>query len=104
MLKANDSDRWHWLITKHATSRMDVFTTHLWDRSVGRSLPGRAGVQRLARLLARPMHAFGFERAGVHAISRGDTPCPLVGYSAGEEVHLADNILREGEEHSTALC
>src|SRR5215208_3073271 len=31
MLKAKDSDPWHWLITKHATSRMDVFTTHLWD-------------------------------------------------------------------------
>ena len=29
MLKAKRSDRWHWLITKHVTSRMDVFTTHL---------------------------------------------------------------------------
>lgn len=31
MLKAKDGDRWHWIIMKHATSRMDVFTTHLWD-------------------------------------------------------------------------
>jgi hypothetical protein len=29
MLKAKRSDRWHWLITKHVTSRMDVFTTRL---------------------------------------------------------------------------
>ena len=29
MLKAKDSDRWHWLITKHVTSGMDVFTIHL---------------------------------------------------------------------------
>lgn len=30
MLNAKDSDRWHWLITKQATSAMGVFTTHLW--------------------------------------------------------------------------
>lgn len=30
MLEAKDSDRWHWLITRHAISGMDVFTTHLW--------------------------------------------------------------------------
>jgi hypothetical protein len=30
MLKTKDSDRWHWLITKHVTSGIDVFTTHLW--------------------------------------------------------------------------
>jgi len=29
MLKVKRTDRWHWLITKHITSRMDVFTTHL---------------------------------------------------------------------------
>ena len=29
MLMVKRSDRWHWLITKHVTSRMDVFTTHL---------------------------------------------------------------------------
>ncbi len=35
MPKAKRSDRWHWLITKHVTSRMDVFTTHLCgDRKV----------------------------------------------------------------------
>jgi hypothetical protein len=30
MLKTKGSDRWHWLITKHDISRMEVFTTHLW--------------------------------------------------------------------------
>jgi hypothetical protein len=30
MLKARGGDRWYWLITKHVTSRMDVFTTHFW--------------------------------------------------------------------------
>ena len=29
MLKAKLDDPYHWLITKHVTSRMDVFTTHL---------------------------------------------------------------------------
>jgi hypothetical protein len=29
MLKVKRTDRWHWLIVKHITSRMDVFTTHL---------------------------------------------------------------------------
>jgi hypothetical protein len=29
MLKGNRARRPHWLITKHITSRMDVFTTHL---------------------------------------------------------------------------
>jgi hypothetical protein len=29
MLKGNGARRPHWLITKHTTSRMDVFTTHL---------------------------------------------------------------------------
>ena len=29
MLKAKLADPYHWLITKHVTSRMDVFTTHL---------------------------------------------------------------------------
>ncbi len=29
MLKAKRTDRWHWLIVKHITSRMEVFTTHL---------------------------------------------------------------------------
>ena len=29
MLMVKRSDRWHWLITKHVTSRMDVFTIHL---------------------------------------------------------------------------
>jgi hypothetical protein len=29
MPKAKTTDRWHWLITKHLTSRMEVFTTHL---------------------------------------------------------------------------
>ena len=31
MLKTKRTDRWHWLIVKHITSKMDVFTTfHLW--------------------------------------------------------------------------
>jgi hypothetical protein len=29
MIKAKRTDRWHWLIVKHITSRMEVFTTHL---------------------------------------------------------------------------
>jgi hypothetical protein len=29
VLKARDSNLWHWLITKHVTSQMEVFTTHL---------------------------------------------------------------------------
>ncbi len=29
MLKAKLTDPYHWLITRHVTSRMDVFTTHL---------------------------------------------------------------------------
>ena len=29
MLKTKRTDRWHWLIVKHITSRMDVFTTYL---------------------------------------------------------------------------
>jgi hypothetical protein len=28
MLKARGGDRWYWLITKHFTSKMDVFITH----------------------------------------------------------------------------
>jgi len=31
MLMVKRSDRWHWLNTKHVTSRMDVFTIHLCD-------------------------------------------------------------------------
>jgi hypothetical protein len=31
MLMVKRSDRWHWLITKHVTSRTDVFTIHLCD-------------------------------------------------------------------------
>lgn len=29
MLKTKRTDRWHWIIVKHITSRMDVFTTYL---------------------------------------------------------------------------
>ena len=29
MLKVKRTDRWHWLIVKHVTSGMDVFTTHI---------------------------------------------------------------------------
>ena len=31
ILKARGGDRWYWLITKHVTSKMDVFTTHFSD-------------------------------------------------------------------------
>jgi hypothetical protein len=33
MLKTKRTDRWHWLIVKHITSKMDVFTTYLCRRT-----------------------------------------------------------------------